>query len=49
MGTVIELEVLRAVVRQTGGARDQALEALGHAVELAEPTAGSGSSSTRPR
>jgi ATP/maltotriose-dependent transcriptional regulator MalT len=37
MGTVIELEVLRAVAHQAGGARDESLEALGHAVELAHP------------
>jgi LuxR family maltose regulon positive regulatory protein len=35
-GTVIELEVLRALAHHAGGARHQALEALGHAVELAE-------------
>jgi LuxR family maltose regulon positive regulatory protein len=35
-GTVIELEVLRAVAHHAGGARTEALEALGHAVELAE-------------
>ncbi len=35
-GTVIELEVLRAVAHRARGARDEALEALGHAVELAE-------------
>jgi ATP/maltotriose-dependent transcriptional regulator MalT len=37
MGTVIELEVLRAVAHHAGGARDESLEALGHAVELAHP------------
>ncbi|GEP39178.1 LuxR family transcriptional regulator [Nocardioides psychrotolerans] len=35
IGSVIELEVLRAVAL-AGGARDEALEALGHAVELAQ-------------
>jgi ATP/maltotriose-dependent transcriptional regulator MalT len=35
MGTVIELEVLRAVAHLAGGTRDEALQALGHAVELA--------------
>ncbi|HYN30621.1 MAG TPA: LuxR C-terminal-related transcriptional regulator [Dermatophilaceae bacterium] len=37
LGTVIELEVLRAVAHHAGGARDESLEALRHAVELAEP------------
>ena len=36
-GTVIELEVLRAVAHRAAGARDQALRSLGRAVELAEP------------
>ncbi len=35
LGTILELEVLRAVARDAGGARDESLEALGHAVELA--------------
>jgi len=35
-GTVIELEVLRAVAHRAGGARDKALVALEHAIELAE-------------
>jgi LuxR family maltose regulon positive regulatory protein len=35
-GTMIELEVLRAVAHHTGGAHDQALAALRHAVELAQ-------------
>jgi LuxR family transcriptional regulator, maltose regulon positive regulatory protein len=36
MGTVIELVVLRAVAHHAGGAWDESLEALGHAVELAQ-------------
>ncbi|MCW2766289.1 MAG: ATP-dependent transcriptional regulator, MalT-like, LuxR family [Nocardioides sp.] len=36
MGTMIELEVLRAVAHHAGGARGESLEALGHAVELAQ-------------
>ncbi len=36
VGSVIELEVLRAVAHHAGGARDESLEALGHAVELAQ-------------
>jgi LuxR family transcriptional regulator, maltose regulon positive regulatory protein len=36
IGSVIELEVLRAVAHHTRGARAEALEAMGHAVELAE-------------
>lgn len=35
-GTVMELEVLRAVALQAQGRRNEALAALGHAVELAE-------------
>ena len=35
-GSVIELEVLRAVAHHGRGARDEALDALGHAVELAQ-------------
>ncbi|MEO5851171.1 MAG: LuxR C-terminal-related transcriptional regulator [Nocardioides sp.] len=35
MGTVIELEVLRAGAHHSGGARDEALVALEHAVDLA--------------
>ena len=37
MGTMIELEVLRAVAHHASGARDESLGALGHAVKLAEP------------
>ncbi|HET7476732.1 MAG TPA: LuxR C-terminal-related transcriptional regulator [Dermatophilaceae bacterium] len=36
MGSLIELEVLRAVAHHAGGAWDQSLEELGHAVELAQ-------------
>lgn len=36
MGTVIELEVLRAVAHLECGAREKSLKALGHAVELAQ-------------
>lgn len=36
IGTVIELEVLRAVAHHRGGAREQARAALGHAVGLAQ-------------
>ena len=36
VGTVIEVEVLRAVAYDRNGERDAALDALGHAVELAE-------------
>lgn len=36
IGSVIELEVLRAVAHHAGDAREEALVALGHAVELAE-------------
>jgi len=36
MGTVIEVEVLRAVAYDAGGERGPALEALAHAVSLAE-------------
>jgi ATP/maltotriose-dependent transcriptional regulator MalT len=36
LGTVIELEVLRAVARHAAGARNESLEALRHAVDLAE-------------
>ncbi len=36
IGSVIELEVLRAVAHHARGAQGEALKALGHAVELAE-------------
>ncbi len=36
-GTVIEVEVLRAVTQHARGASDASLQALRHAVELAEP------------
>ncbi len=36
-GSVIELEVLRALVHHAAGAHDLSLQALAHAVELAEP------------
>ena len=36
-GTVIELEVLRAIAHDGAGETDRAREALAHAVELAEP------------
>ena len=35
IGSVIELEVLRALAHHAGGAREKSLDALGHAVELA--------------
>ncbi len=37
VGTVVELEVLRAIAYDANNARAEALEALGHAVGLAEP------------
>jgi LuxR family maltose regulon positive regulatory protein len=37
VGSVIELEVLRAAAQHAGGARTESLKALGHAVELAQP------------
>ena len=37
IGSVIELEVLRALAHHAGGAREESLDALGHAVELAQP------------
>jgi LuxR family maltose regulon positive regulatory protein len=36
-GSVIELEVLRAAAHHAGGARQESLKALGHAVTLAQP------------
>ncbi|WP_395691335.1 LuxR C-terminal-related transcriptional regulator [Nocardioides sp.] len=36
-GAVIEIEVVRALTLQAGGSEEQALAALEHAVELAEP------------
>ena len=36
LGTVIELNVLRAIAHHAGGARDQSLAALGQAVDLAQ-------------
>ncbi|MEP7091253.1 MAG: LuxR C-terminal-related transcriptional regulator, partial [Nocardioidaceae bacterium] len=39
LGTVIELEVLRSLANDVGGRREQALEVLAHAVELAEADA----------
>ena len=36
VGTVIEVEVLRAIAHDANGDRGEALDALGHAVELAE-------------
>ena len=36
VGTVIELEVLRATAHQAAGEPDEALDALEHAVDLAE-------------
>ncbi len=37
IGSVIELEVLRALAHHAGGAREESRDALGHAVELAQP------------
>ena len=37
IGSVIELEVLRALAHHAGGAREESLDALRHAVELAQP------------
>lgn len=36
LGSVIELEVLRALAHHASGAREDSLDALGHAVELAQ-------------
>ena len=36
LGTVIELNVLRAIAHHAGGSRDQSLKALGQAVDLAQ-------------